>query len=153
MSSVAAELALNATNEWVPVQTVPQRPIVFFDGVCGFCNAGVDFLITRDPDGHLAFAPLQGETARQLLPEADRVSLHSLVLWTPTRLYRKSAAVVRILWTLGSGWAVLGGLLWAIPWPLRDAGYNLVARNRYRLFGKKDVCRMPTPAERTRMLP
>jgi predicted DCC family thiol-disulfide oxidoreductase YuxK len=153
MSSVPASLGLTGSREWAPVQTLPQRPIVFFDGVCGFCNFWVDFLMTRDPDGRLAFAPLQGETARQLLPESDRQQLHSLVLWTPQRAYRKSAAVIRILWKLGGGWACLGGLLWLVPLPLRNLGYDVVARNRYRIFGKKDACRMPTPAERTRMLP
>lgn len=153
MSSVTGELALNGTAVWSPLQTLPQRPIVFFDGVCGFCNAWVDFLITRDPDGQLAFAPLQGETARQLLSEADRERLHSLVLWTPQRAYRKTAAVVRILWRLGGVWRVLAGLLWLIPLPLRNLGYDVVARNRYRLFGKKETCRMPTPDERTRFLP
>lgn len=152
MSSVAADMALNPAAVWTPVQTVPQRPIVFFDGVCGFCNFWVDFLIARDPDGLFAFAPLQGETARQLLPAADQ-NLDSLVLWTPARVDRKSGAVVRILWRLGGGWRVLGGLIWLIPLPLRNLGYDLIARNRYRLFGKKDVCRMPTPEERTRLLP
>jgi predicted DCC family thiol-disulfide oxidoreductase YuxK len=153
MSSLTGELALNGTAVWSPLQTLPQRRIVFFDGVCGFCNAWVDFLIIRDPDGQLAFAPLQGETARQLLPDADRERLHSLVLWTPQRAYRKSAAVVRILWRLGGVWRLLAGLLWLIPLPLRNLGYDVVARNRYRLFGKKETCRMPTPAERTRFLP
>jgi len=126
---------------------------VFFDGVCGLCNFSVDFLISRDPDGRLAFAPLQGETARQLLTDADRQQLHSLVLWTQPRAYRKSAAVVRILWQLGGLWSVLGTLLWLVPLPIRNLGYDVVARNRYRLFGKKETCRMPTPAERTRLLP
>ncbi|HUQ68246.1 MAG TPA: DCC1-like thiol-disulfide oxidoreductase family protein [Planctomycetaceae bacterium] len=153
MSSVAADLALNGGAEWAPLQTLPQRPIVFFDGVCGLCNFWVDFLISRDPDGRLAFAPLQGETARQLLSESDRQSLHSLVLWTQPWAYRKSAAVVRIAWQLGGVWSVLGTMLWLVPLPIRNLGYDVVARNRYRLFGKKETCRMPTPAERTRLLP
>lgn len=153
MSSVTADFSLNPAVAWAPLQLLPQRPIVFFDGVCGFCNAWVDFLITRDPDGQLAFAPLQGETARQLLPETDRQQLHSLVLWTPQKAYRKTAAVVRILWRLGGAWRMVAGLLWLIPLPLRNLGYDVVARNRYRLFGRKDACRMPTPAERTRLLP
>jgi len=153
MSSAAADFALNQPAEWAPLQTLPQRPIVFFDGVCGLCNFWVDFLIARDPDGRLAFAPLQGETARQLLTDADRQQLHSLVLWTQQKAYRKSAAVVRILWHLGGFWNVLGTLLWLVPLPIRNLGYDVVAKNRYRLFGKKETCRMPTPAERTRLLP
>lgn len=129
------------------------RRIVFFDGVCGFCNASVDFVLSRDRQEKFRFAPLQGETARQLLAAADTQNLHTLVLWVDGSTYRRTAAVVRILWHLGWSWRILGALLWLIPWPLRDVGYVLVARNRYRLFGRKDTCRMPTPAERARFLP
>lgn len=126
--------------------------IVFFDGVCGFCNAWVDFLLKRDSRRRLQFAPLQGETARQRLTDADVENLHSLVYWTPDGCYRKTTAVVRIGWTLGGVWSVLATLLWLIPRPLRDVGYNFIARNRYRIFGKKETCRLPTPDERARFL-
>lgn len=126
--------------------------IVFFDGVCGFCNAWVDFLLRCDRHSRLRFAPLQGETARTRLNPADVENLHSLVFWTPTGCYRKTSAVVRIGWTLGGVWTLLATLLWLIPRPLRDAGYALIAKNRYRIFGKKETCRLPTPAERARFL-
>jgi len=129
------------------------RRIVFFDGVCGFCNASVDFLLKHDRREVFRFAPLQGETARQLLDPADTENLHTLVLWVDGDCYRRTAAVVRILWQLSWFWKILGTLLWLIPLPLRDLGYLLVARNRYRLFGRKDTCRMPTPAERMKFLP
>lgn len=132
------------------VQETP--PIVFYDGVCGFCNVWVDFLLRRDPQGRLMFAPLQGATARRLLSPDEIEHLHSLILWTPQRAYRQSAAVVRILWTLGGVWRLIAGLLWLIPLPLRNGGYRLVARHRYRLFGKKETCRMPAPQERARFL-
>jgi predicted DCC family thiol-disulfide oxidoreductase YuxK len=127
--------------------------IVFFDGVCGFCNRWVDFLLTRDRRGRLRFAPLQGETARRLLSTEDVTQLHSLVLWTPAAVHRKSSAVVQVLHRLGGGWSVAAGMLWLTPKPLRNLGYDLVARNRYRLFGQHETCRMPTPAERARFLP
>lgn len=130
-----------------------QRSIVFFDGVCGFCNASINWLLLRDPAGKLAFAPLQGVTAGELLPTQDREQLHSLVFWTPDGLYRKTNAVVRILWLLGGIWSFLGTMLWLIPRPIRDLGYNLVARNRYRIAGKKETCRIPSPEERSRFLP
>lgn len=135
------------------IAKLPQRPIVFFDGVCGFCNASVDFVLRHEPAGRLVFAPLQGVTAEQLLTPTDREQLHSLVLWTPSRTFRKTGAVVRILWTIGGVWSLLGTLLWCVPSPLRDIVYTLVARNRYRLAGKKETCRMPTPEERQRFLP
>lgn len=126
--------------------------IVFFDGVCGFCNASINFLLKRDTHRRLLFAPLQGETARERLSAADIENLNSMVFCTPTGCYRKTAAVVRIGWTLGGVWSVLATLLWLIPRPLRDVGYNFIARNRYRIFGKKETCRLPTPDERARFL-
>jgi len=79
--------------------------------------------------------------------------LDSVVLLVEGQPFRKSSAAVRVLWRLGFGWQLLGTLAWLIPLPLRDLLYDLIARNRYRLFGKHDTCRMPTPAERSRFLP
>lgn len=130
-----------------------EHPIVFFDGVCGLCNSTVDGLIRRDTREVLRFAPLQGETAEGVVPAADRESLNSLLLLTDTGLYRRSAAVIRILWRIG-GWSrAVGTLLWLVPWPLRELGYRIVSRYRYAWFGKKEACRMPTPSERDRLLP
>jgi predicted DCC family thiol-disulfide oxidoreductase YuxK len=141
-----------------PLLTAPQGPaavegpIVFFDGVCGLCNAWVDFLLKHDRRGLWRFAPLQGETARRLLNAADVEHLHTLVLWTPAGTYRKSSAVWRILWSLGGVWRVAACLTWLIPRPVRNWGYDLVARHRYRIFGRKESCRLPTPHERARFL-
>lgn len=129
------------------------QSILFFDGVCGLCNKAVDFVLIRDRRGCIKFAPLQGDTARSLLPPADCEDLNTMVLWVKGQTYRKSAAAVRVMWQLGPLWQVLGTLLWLIPLPLRNLGYSLVARNRYRLFGKKETCRMPTQEERLRFLP
>jgi len=136
------------------VKLVADRPIiVFFDGVCGFCNASVNFLLNRDRNARLTFAPLQEETAReQLLPD-DLAGLSSLVILRQGKVYRRSAAVVRVLWELGGIWGLLGTLLWLIPRPLRDLGYSFLARNRYRIRGKKETCRLPRPEERARFLP
>lgn len=141
MSTTVAETAVTAAT-----------PIVFFDGVCGLCNSSVDFVLRYDRHGRLKFAPLQGETAERLLPTADRENLGSLVLWDDGQMFRRSSAVVRILWQLGPAWRVLGWLIWLIPQPLRNAGYRLVAALRYRLFGKKETCRLPSPDERSRFL-
>jgi predicted DCC family thiol-disulfide oxidoreductase YuxK len=127
-------------------------PVVFFDGVCGLCNSSVDFVLRHDRMGRLKFAPLQGATAVRLLPAEDRENLDSLVLWDDGRMFRRSSAVVRILWRLGPSWRALGGVLWLIPLPLRNAAYRLVAALRYRLFGKKETCRLPSPEERSRFL-
>jgi len=127
--------------------------IVYFDGVCGFCNASVNFLMRHDPHGKLVFAPLQGETARERLPPEDLANLNSMVVSVGEETYRRSAGVVRVLWGLGGIWGLLGTLLWLIPLPIREGGYRVFARNRYRFFGKHESCRLPLPEERERILP
>jgi predicted DCC family thiol-disulfide oxidoreductase YuxK len=127
-------------------------PIVFFDGVCGLCNSSVDFFMRQDREGRLKFAPLQGETAAACLAATDRENLSSLVFFHDGVSMRKSSGVVQILRQLGGVWKLLAGLLWIIPKPLRDLGYTCVATFRYRLFGKKETCRMPTAEERGRIL-
>jgi len=124
------------------------QPTVFFDGVCGLCNHSVDWLLAHDPEHKLRFAPLQGTTAREILDEEIRNRLDTLVLVRDGETFTRTAAVSRILITLGGRWRVLGGLLWIIPAPIRDLGYGTVSRLRYRLFGKHESCRLPTPQER-----
>ncbi len=131
----------------------PEPTIVYFDGVCGFCNRTVDFLLRRDRQARLRFSPLQGETAKGHLSEGDRVNLNSLVVSQGEATYRRSAAVVRILWELPGLWPLAGWSLWLIPKPLRDLGYGVFARLRYRLFGRLETCRLPQPGEAERFLP
>ncbi len=155
MSTVPA--ALNATADVASALDQREievvRRILFFDGVCGLCNGSIDFVLKRDLRGDFQFAPLQGETARALLTPADVGDLNTVVLLIGGCTYRKSAAVVRVFWRLGPFWQLIGTLLWLIPLPLRNVGYTLVATNRYRFFGKKETCRLPTPEERARFLP
>ena len=101
-------------------------PIVFFDGVCGLCNNFVDFLLDRDVDGVLRFAPLQGTAAEELVSEEIRTGLGTVVFADNGRTWIRSGAVSRILMRLGGRWKLLGMLLWVIPWPLRDIGYAVV---------------------------
>ena len=128
------------------------KSIIFFDGVCGLCNRFVDSLLKRDTQNMFLFAPLQGETAHRLLSKSDTETLGSIVFWEQGRTFRRSTAVVRVFQNLGGVCACLGWGLWIVPKPLRDLGYKLVAANRYRLFGKKETCRLPTPQERDRFL-
>jgi len=153
MTAQLADLDLKRPAESTAEAHRSTHPVVFFDGVCGFCNASINFLLACDSRGKLRFAPLQGVTAGELLPTEDRESLASMVVWTPAGMYRQSSAVVRILWILGGVWSLLGTLLWLVPRPIRDLGYNLVAKFRYRLFGKHETCRMPTAEARSRFLP
>jgi predicted DCC family thiol-disulfide oxidoreductase YuxK len=128
-------------------------PIVFFDGVCGLCNRSVDWLMSRDHRGVLRFAPLQGETATRLLGhQDDDPERWSMVLVDRTGRYWRSDAAIRTVRHLGGAWAFVG-LLLIVPRGLHDAAYAWIARNRYRLFGRHETCRLPTPAERARFLP
>ena len=126
--------------------------IVFFDGVCGLCNHTVDFLLRKDANGILMFAPLQGSTATEIIPADVRIRLDTLVYYRSGQLYYRSAAVVRFLRDLGGFGGIAGTLLWLIPGPLREIGYRSISALRYRLFGKHEACRIPTPAERARFL-
>jgi predicted DCC family thiol-disulfide oxidoreductase YuxK len=134
-----------------PATAVPA--IIYFDGVCGICNWGVDFVMRRDRRRQFRFTSLQGQTSAERLNLPPEQLLKTIVLEDETGRHQKSSAVWRILVRLGGMWAMLGRLLQVIPRPLRNWGYDLVSRNRYSLFGKKDVCRIPTPEERALFLP
>lgn len=129
------------------------HPIVFFDGVCGLCNRAVDFLVTSDRQHVLRFAPLQGETSRKLLNLPPDSDYSSMIFWDQGQAYRQTDAVWRSLVMAGGWWGFWGQILRFIPRPLRNWGYNVVARNRYRFFGKKESCRLPKPEERALFLP
>jgi predicted DCC family thiol-disulfide oxidoreductase YuxK len=153
LASVSARSTLPGPPEHASEAEAGTTPVIFFDGVCGLCNRFIDFVIRRDRGAVFRFAPLQGETARGRLPDSDVREINTMVLWEEQGVFRKSTAAVRILIRLGGVWRVIGGALRLVPRPLRDAGYSLVARYRYAIFGKKETCRMPTPAERARFLP
>lgn len=133
----------------------PAGPVVLFDGVCNLCHASVNYVIDRDPQGRFRFASLQSETARTLL-EHHRVPIpggepDTVLLLEDGRVYAQSTAALRIARRL-SGPTRLLSLFLAVPRPVRDLVYRLVARNRYRWFGRSDVCRVPTPALKARFL-
>jgi predicted DCC family thiol-disulfide oxidoreductase YuxK len=104
-------------------------------------------VIRRDPEHLFYYAPLQGEAAKAHLPESVSAGLRSVVLWTQGQYFEKSDAILMIFPQLGGVWRVFR-LGWILPRFFRDWIYDFVARNRYRLFGKRDSCRLPTPAER-----
>ncbi len=132
---------------------IPAGPVVLFDGVCNFCNYWVNFAIRHDPKSVLKFAPLQGETARQLAARhtIDATAITSVILLDNGKVYTQSSASLRICKYLAGGWKLFYGLM-IIPKFIRDALYNFVARNRYKWFGKKEQCMVPTPAVRERFL-
>jgi predicted DCC family thiol-disulfide oxidoreductase YuxK len=127
------------------------KHVIFFDGVCGLCNGFVDFVIKIDRENLFSFSPLQGEFARNTLSPSDVQNLSSIVVKIGDKTYRKSEAVIRVFQLVGGAWAPFGVLL-SLPTTLRDKAYDLIASNRYRLFGKKETCRLPTPEERARFI-
>ena len=128
-------------------------PVIFFDGVCGLCNTWVDFVLARDTERRFRFGPLQGETARDWLHLPPDAAFDSIMLVDAAGTHSKSTAVARIFIGLGGVWALCGWMLRVVPRPLRDWGYDFVARRRYRWFGKKESCRLPSPTERERFVP
>lgn len=123
------------------------RKIVFFDGVCGFCNKSVDALVRLDEDEVLRFAPIQGEVAKSVLPEERRENLDTICYFDGERIFTKTRALLEIGRAVGGGLQLFYPLV-LLPDALRDAAYDWVARNRYRWFGKSESCRMPSPEER-----
>lgn len=130
---------------------VVSGPIVFFDGVCGFCNKSVDLLIKLDDRERLRFAPIQGETAKRILPPERRENVDTITFFDGESLHYRTTALLKIAKMLGGVWLVFYPLV-LIPSGWRDAAYNSFATRRYRFFGKRDTCRLPTPQERSRFL-
>ena len=125
--------------------------IVFYDGLCGLCDTAVQFLISVDTRHRLHFSPLQGETARHILSDIQRRRLDSLVFYYNGQTIEKSTAILSILKVIGGPWVIVYGLI-LIPRFMRDIAYDLIANNRYRLFGKFDQCKIPSPQQRSQFL-
>jgi predicted DCC family thiol-disulfide oxidoreductase YuxK len=137
--------------------------IVLFDGVCNFCDRSVNFVIEHDPDGYFKFAPLQSEHGTELAArygvtaaagdEAANglIPIDSVMLIEDEKLYTHSTAALRIARRLSGPASLLYAFI-IVPRPIRDIFYKLFARYRYRFFGRKDVCMMPTPEVRGRFL-
>jgi len=136
--------------------------VVLFDGVCNFCDASVNFVIDHDRDGYFRFAPLQSETGKTLAAEhgivsatvehdSDAASIDSLILIENGRAYTHSTGALRIARRLSVPWSWLYAFI-VVPKPIRDFFYRLFAKYRYRFFGRKDECMIPTPDVRARFL-
>ena len=129
------------------------NPIILFDGVCNFCNTAINFVLKQDKKGIFRFAPLQSEVGQRLLQEYNLSTkeFDSFVLIDNGKVYKKSAASLRVMNKLPWYWKE-AQLLRIIPTALRDAIYDFIAKNRYKWFGKKDQCMIPTPEVRSRFL-
>jgi predicted DCC family thiol-disulfide oxidoreductase YuxK len=128
-------------------------PVILFDGVCNFCDGSVNFIIRKDDKRLFKFAPLQSEAGEKLVEEygLNKPGLDSVILIENGRAYTHSTAALKIAKQLGGIYSWTYVFIY-LPRGLRDFFYKLFARNRYRLFGKKDECMIPTPEVRERFL-
>ncbi len=129
------------------------QPIILFDGVCNLCNGSVLFIIKRDPQSKFRFASLQSELGMKLIDEFEfpQGELSSVLLVKDQKLFQKSNAALEITRQLSGLWPMLY-VLKIIPPFIRNSVYDWIARNRYRWFGKKDACMIPTPELRSRFV-
>ena len=127
--------------------------IILFDGVCNFCNFWVNFIINRDKNDTYQFAAMQSDSGQRLLQKFKLNSndFDSFVLIVNDKHFTKSTAALMIIKNLESIVKLLYPLT-ILPGPIRDFIYDLIAKNRYKLFGKRDVCRIPTENEKRKFL-
>lgn len=124
-----------------------QHPVILFDGVCNLCNASVQLVIRHDPKHHFRFASLQSEFGQKVLADYNLPiqEFGSFILLEDGKVYTKSTAALRITKKLNAAWPMLYGFIIVPPF-IRNAVYDFVSRNRYKWFGKKEACWVPTPA-------
>jgi predicted DCC family thiol-disulfide oxidoreductase YuxK len=129
------------------------NPIVLFDGVCNLCSGSVQLILRHDPAGRFRFASLQSPAGQELLARfgIDPGAMDSVILVEGDRWFKESDAALRVARGMIGPWRMLWALR-VIPRPLRDGLYRLIARNRYRWFGKQETCWLPTPELRERFL-
>jgi predicted DCC family thiol-disulfide oxidoreductase YuxK len=129
------------------------KQIILFDGVCNFCNFWVNFIIDRDAADSFRFAALQSDKGQELLKKfkLNTGDFDTFILIDDEKFYKKSTAALRISKKLNGAWKIFYSLI-IIPKPIRDFVYSLIANNRYKFFGKREVCRVPTEQEKNKFL-
>jgi predicted DCC family thiol-disulfide oxidoreductase YuxK len=137
---------------------IEARALLLYDGVCALCNGSVRFIMKHDRLDQFRYAPLESDLGREVLARFNLDAFpNGVVLVTQTlqpgeRINLRSDAVAESLRRLAGPWRMAGKLLAILPHPLRDWGYGVVARYRYRLFGRYDTCPVPSPEQRSRLL-
>ncbi|MEO9484088.1 MAG: DCC1-like thiol-disulfide oxidoreductase family protein [Ekhidna sp.] len=129
------------------------KPVILFDGVCNLCNTSVQFVIDRDKKDQFLFASLQSSYAKEVLPESlsDSDALQSIVLISKDKIITKSSAALTVAKSLSGLWPMMY-LFMIVPRFVRDWIYDIVAKNRYKWFGKKDICMIPSPELKSRFI-
>ena len=128
-------------------------PVLLFDGVCNLCEGSVRFILKRDPRGIFRFASLQSQAGQALLKrfQLPTDDFDTMVLIEQDRVFTQSSAALRVAKRLTFPWPFFA-IFWVVPRFLRNFFYRIIARNRYRWFGKKEACLIPTPELRSRFL-
>jgi len=129
------------------------EPVILFDGVCNFCNSVVNFVIKRDKKAVFRFAALQSNIAKKLLAgdHSSPAGLNSFVFIEDNRIYTRSTAALRVCRYLSGLWPLMYGFI-IVPESIRDGIYNLISNNRYKWFGRKESCMIPSPEIKERFL-
>lgn len=133
--------------------TIPSdKGIILFDGVCNYCNTMVNFALKRDKKDFLLFAPLQSDAGSALREKYGVApSVDSFIYIEKEKAYLYSTAALKVSKHLSGGWPLMAAFF-IVPAFIRDGVYKWIARNRYKWFGKKDTCMIPTPAVRAKFL-
>jgi len=130
-----------------------QHPVILFDGICNLCNSAVQFVIKRDKKQRFRFASLQSEQGQQVLDEMQYplTRADSFYLVENGKVFDRSTAALRVVRALQGLWPLLYGFI-VVPPFIRDGVYNVIAKNRYRWFGQRNTCMVPTAENRARFL-
>ena len=129
------------------------HPILLFDGVCNLCDGAVQFVIKHDSKNKLRFAALQSEIGQQILEHFNlpKEDIFSVILVENEKVYLRSNAALRMYKNMGGLWQALYFFI-IVPRPIRDLVYDFIAKNRYKWFGEKEECMIPTPELQSRFL-
>eukprot|EP00276_Gloeochaete_wittrockiana_P009815 CAMPEP_0184653910 /NCGR_PEP_ID=MMETSP0308-20130426/11615_1 /TAXON_ID=38269 /ORGANISM="Gloeochaete witrockiana, Strain SAG 46.84" /LENGTH=155 /DNA_ID=CAMNT_0027089609 /DNA_START=222 /DNA_END=689 /DNA_ORIENTATION=- len=139
--------AATSTSTKPHKQTIlfPAKPVILFDGICRFCNKGVDFVIERDVNDTFRLAALQSDKGKEFLEASGRdpEDLSTILLIEDGKVYSKTEAILRIGLKLKDPWPYMSYMGFTVPWPIRDAVYDhIIAPNRYNFLGERDSCRL-----------
>ncbi|GBF18999.1 MULTISPECIES: thiol-disulfide oxidoreductase DCC family protein [Arenibacter] len=136
------------------MEMIENNKIILFDGVCNLCNSSVQYVIRRDKSNAYRFAALQSEIGKKLVEQRgiDTSQIDSIILIEPgVAYYTKSTAALKIARSFGGVWQLTSVFEW-IPEKIRDWVYDYIAKNRYKWYGKKEVCMVPSPENNERFL-
>ena len=138
------------------IDVIPKdKQLILFDGVCNLCNSSVLFVIKRDKTNTFLFAPLQSEVGKTIINEynIDTTKTDSILLFDPKsyKIYEKSSAALHIAKQLSFPYYLMA-VFFIVPTVVRNVLYDFVAKNRYKWFGKKDACMIPTPELKAKFL-